>query len=245
MSKSGTFALNGICAEDYGIILTAPPSDVFAERDVETISVPGRSGDLIVDNGRYQNAQIVYSCAVIPKPAVSMREAATTAVSYLRQFSGYVRLTDTFHPDYFFLAAATKAVTVESIVERAGIFTMTLGRKPQRFLASGETALSFSAAGTLTNPTQFPAQPLIQATGSGAGTVTVGNAVIRIDAMTDSIFFDCETMNAYSLDGEGIPQNRNGDIYAPEFPVLLPGSNPVSWSGGITGVKITPRWWTL
>ena len=30
-----------------------------------------------------------------------------------------------------------------------------------------------------------------------------------------------------------------------EFPKLVPGSNTISFSGGITSVEIIPRWWTI
>ena len=41
-------------------------------------------------------------------------------------------------------------------------------------------------------------------------------------------------------------ENKNGTIsLLPEFPKLGPGASAVSFSGGITEVLITPRWWTL
>ena len=54
--KSFTFA--GRSSKDFGIYLSG--SGVFnaPERDVETISIPGRSGDLILDNGRFKNISV-------------------------------------------------------------------------------------------------------------------------------------------------------------------------------------------
>lgn len=246
MSLSGTFTLNNVSAEDYGIILTAPPAETFAKRDIETIDIPGRSGSLVLDNGRYQNVTMEYACAIIPPAGETLREAIVKAVAYLRQLSSYARLEDTFRPGYFFMAMAVEAVTVESIMERAGVFTITLERKPQRFLTSGETVRTISSSGsTLTNPTRFPSSPLIQLSGSGSGSLTLGGKTVRIDSLTTYFFLDSETMNAYRKVGSNAPENKNNVIYAPEFPVLSPGSNTISWTGGITSVKITPRWWTL
>lgn len=246
MILSGTFKLNNVSAEDYGIILTAPPVETFAKRDVETIAIPGRSGDLVLDNGRYSNVAMEYACAVIPPTGKTLREAVVEAVAFLRQLSSYARLEDTFHPDHYFMAMAVDAVSVESIMEKAGVFTMPLQRKPQKFLISGETAKSFSSSGSaITNPTKFPSKPLIRLSGSGSGTLTIGGKVVRIDAVTSYFYLDCEAMNAYRKSGSNAPENKNNVIYAPEFPELAPGSNTVSWTGGITSVQITPRWWTL
>ncbi len=242
---TGYFELNGVNSADFGIILTKAPPMEFAQRDVETVQVPGRSGDLVMDNGRYNNVTLKYTCALIPPSGETMRETVISALGYLRQLSTYARLEDSFHPDCFRLAMAVDSVSVDSLVEKAGEFTLKLECKPQRFLKSGETAVEFDAAGEIENPTLFPSQPLIKVTGTGAGAVTVGDATVRIDAITDFLYLDCETMNAYYQAGEAAAENKNGDIYAPTFPSLLPGSNPVSWTGDITGLTITPRWWTL
>ena len=53
-----TFYLGTDSAENYGIIMTAPPDHVIAERDIERKEVPGRSGDVIIDNGRYKNITV-------------------------------------------------------------------------------------------------------------------------------------------------------------------------------------------
>ena len=47
-------------------------------------------------------------------------------------------------------------------------------------------------------------------------------------------------MTAYLTDGTNINPTTSGP-----YPTLQPGENTVSWSGGITGVIVTPRWWTL
>ena len=49
-----TFYLDAESAEAYGLIMLAPPDHVVAERDIERKEVPGRSGDVIIDNGRYK-----------------------------------------------------------------------------------------------------------------------------------------------------------------------------------------------
>ena len=92
----------------------------------------------------------------------------------------------------------------------------------------------------MTGPNPFPALPLIEVTGSGDITLTVGDVDVEITGLENKITLDSETQNAYNG-----TTNLNGIINAPDFPVLREGVNNISWTGTVTSVQITPRWWTL
>lgn len=157
----------------------------------------------------------------------------------------YVRLENSFHPSVYRMARIAKHVSVESLVEKAGKFTINFDCMPQRWLVSGEIPVTFTVAGTLFNPTEFPAKPLVIVNGSGPGNVTVGTATVQIKALGDQIILDCEMLNAYRKPGEGAAENKNSSVYAPVFPELTPGMNAVSFDGDIESVTVIPRWWTL
>ena len=93
----------------------------------------------------------------------------------------------------------------------------------------------------LRNPTAFTALPTITVTGTGAGTLTVGDVTVSISSMPrGAVVLDSDTQNAsYGA------FNLNNTISAPEFPTLPAGESVVRWTGGITSVEIIPRWWTL
>ena len=58
--------------------------------------------------------------------------------------------------------------------------------------------------------------------------------------ITDYLYIDCDTMNVYRLSSENKDSLMTG-----EFPVLKPGSNTISFTGGITSCKIVPKWFTI
>ena len=60
------FSFNGKSLFDFGVIVTNSPEWVVPQRDVTSVSIPGRSGDLIIDNGRYNNLSIPYAVSTIP-----------------------------------------------------------------------------------------------------------------------------------------------------------------------------------
>lgn len=245
MTGNNWFSLDGVVSEHFGIILTEPPPEIIPERDVEPVSVLGVSGDLVLDNKRYKNAVVPYKCAILPAGSQSLREAVQSAMALLCPTAGYCRMEDSYRPELFRYARISRQVSVESIVEQAGEFTLKFDCKPQRFLKSGENVVSVTAPGSLHNFTLFDAQPIITVYGSGAGTVTISGCTVEIKSMEDQITLDCELMDAYRQVGDGASENMNGSIYAPEFPVLVPGDNTISWTGGVAAVDIIPRWWTL
>ena len=73
--------------------------------------------------------------------------------------------------------------------------------------------------------------------GPGSSTIVVGRSEVQLP------FFTVELWNgstAYVTGGT----NANA-LVGGTWPTLRPGENTISWSGGVTGVTLTPRWWTL
>lgn len=242
-SRKSYFSVGGNKSTDYGIILTKAPTMQIPERDVQTITVPGRSGDLVIDNGRYKNAAMEFECLIIPPQGQTMREAAAALMAAMLPVA-YARIADSFDPAHFCLARASGGVSVESLTEQGGRFTLEYDRMPQRYRVDGETPVTLTGSGTIQNPTAQTARPLLKVSLSGAGAIVIGGTRVEISAGETTLYLDCESQNAYALDA-GVAVNRNNLVNAPEFPALAPGSNAVTLSGGVSRVEITPRWWDL
>lgn len=245
MTGISTFTFNGITTSNLGVIITKTPADLLPERDVEIVTIAGKHGGLIFDQGRYKNISRVYECAVLPGDGADYTSAVQAVCNMLRPAANYFRLEDSYQHDIFRMARAVGNLNMESIVSRAGIFTAEFDCKPQKFLKSGENVKSFLGASSLHNSTQYPASPIIRVFGNGPGEVSVGGVTVQIKELSDPLTLDCELLNAYTVDAAGGMTNKNAAIYAPKFPVLNPGNNGISWTGGVTRLDITPRWWTL
>lgn len=246
MNGINGFSLGNLDSRDYGIIMTAPPPVVLAERDVMTTGVAGLSGDLVYDNGRYRNVSIPYTCAILPEEDQSLREAVMGAVALLQSSSGYQKLVNTYHPETCRIARVASEISVESIVEQVGRFTVTFDCKPQRFLAAGEIPVEVSDSGVLHNPTGFASKPLISVFALYGGTLTVGDTEIVIKPFPFPIILDSEIQQAYHRNDPSGIKYVNDYVTAPVFPELQPGETEIRWEGQEdAGIMITPRWWTL
>ncbi len=215
----------------YGNQLANPP-----ERDREYVSIPGRNGDLIIDNGRYKNITLNYK-AYIVRDYVPNIEGLRNALNSKR---GYKRLEDTINVDEYRLAEILPFEIEEHGVLKAGEFTISFNCKPQRFLKSGEMPIVFLTNGSLYN--QFmPSKPKIRA--YGTGTLTINGVSVEVTTADDYTDIDCELQEAYK---DTVATNCNGNIILVDgvFPELANGENTISFSG-FTQIDIQPNWWIL
>lgn len=217
-----------------------PPVYEFPEKDVDVIHVPGKNGDIIIDKGTYKNINRPYDISMGSRTE-TYTEIINRISEWLHSASGYARLEDTYEPNYYRLAMYIEENGFDNIYNMGGRTTIRFNCKPQRFLKTGDTEVTFNSAGTLTNPTKFTAQPIITVNGNGNGVLNVGGYVINLTGITTKIVLDSVLDEAY--DGA---TNLNGKVAASKgLPRLVPGQNGISFSGGITSVKIAPKWWTL
>lgn len=94
---------------------------------------------------------------------------------------------------------------------------------------------------SLYNPTKFRALPIITIMGTGSGEFTIGKCRISISDIGGHVTIDSELQDCYSGSA-----NKNYDVSLPNgFPVLEPGDNSFSFTGGITSVEVIPKWWTI
>lgn len=238
MITSG-FTFGAHSAEEFGLFVQHRPKGRIPARRVSTFTIPGRNGVLHQSQQAWNSISRDYDCYIRGNPS------AHAIKDWLCASTGPQRLWDVYDPDYYYRAVLVNAMEIENILNRYGRVKLKFDCDPRAFLVTGDTAISFTAAGTIVNPTVYDALPIITITGSGGGSVTVGGVTVIVLSITDQLTLDCELMDAYRQVGDGPKENKNSCISAPVFPALKAGSNAVSWTGGITGVSIIPRWWRL
>lgn len=231
---------NGISSDDIGIHVEVPPDYEIPQRNYEIISVPGRNGDVVIDLGSYNNVDREYQIS-IGEECGDFTVLASSIASWLYSGGGYLRLEDSYEPEYYKMATVVDPNTVINILGQAGRATIKFNRKPQRFLKTGDDPVYINKNTKIFNPTHFKSNPLIKVRGSEPGIITIGNYTIELNSIESEITIDCELEEAYNGDA-----NLNNTITLSNgYPKLNPGYNDISFSGGITGVVVIPRWWTI
>ena len=230
----------GVSTADYRCYCDGAEAFKAPERDKETISIPGRNGDLTFDNGRFKDVSVKY-----PLFFEDIREYNDfkNRVSALR---GAQRFEDSHNPyeyRYASLSGTLEPSTGGYLHEYCSV-EMNLTLYPQRYLLTGDEERTFTSSGSIYNPTTFASKPLVKVTGTG--NVTINGVIIYFAKSHSPIYVDCEMMDAYYI-SSGVNANANGDITltSGDFWTLAPGDNTITKGSGITSIIIQPRWWTV
>lgn len=211
-----------------------PSSLSRPKRKIQAVSVPGRSGDIVLMEDAYENYTQEYSIN-FSDDALTVAANADDLVKKLF-LDGYQKLEDSFEPDVFRWAYYEGPFDIENLLKIAGRAKIRFICKPYRYLTSGETEVTVTNGSTLTNPEAFNAKPLIYVRGTSNGTITINGKTLTVTGMSDYLYLDCEDQNCYRQAVE----NKN-NLVSGDYPYLKSGSNTVTFTG-FTQVKITPRW---
>ena len=233
----GVIIFNNKSSADCRIQVAHPPGYAYPERDYTITHIPGRNGDIIQDNGCYKNVERTYEVS-FDVPNEDFATYANAVSAWLHSTTGYARLEDSYEPNYYRMATYQESNIFENLYNQAGTATIVFECKPQRFLKTGDNTIAIQNSLTIMNPTGFEAYPLFKVTGT-SGVLTVNGNSITFSSIDGFVMLDCELQDAYK---ENI--NKNSTISG-TFPVLKPGSNTISWTGGISSVVMKPRWWTI
>jgi len=233
----GSFFYKGINSKDMGIYVSGSGTFNSPERDIERIEIPGKNGELIIDNKRYKNVIIKYPAFIRYK----FKDLTDLARMWLLKDVGYQRLEDTYHPDEFRQACFVGPLDFDvRFQNQSGECELSFNCLPQRFLKIGENLITGSGTIRLWNPTGFPAEPLIRVYGT-SGILHVGNMNVQINRIDGYIDIDSQSQNAYKG-----TINCNKDIVKTSvFPVLPEGETGIRGEGNITKIEVRPRWWRI
>ena len=231
------FVFNGRSSLEFKVRISGNGTYKTAERDVESIVVPGRNGELTVDRKRFKNVAQYYDAFIVDDYQTNL----SSFINHLFTLPGYQRLEDSYHLEEFRLARFLGPMDPESVMDESGRFRVEFDCKPQRYLKSGEREIVIEGSETITliNPSMQTALPKITVT-SGTGEMIFNNQHVTLSSNNGATIIDSELMDAY----EGTT-NRSANLTLTDgYPVLNEGSNGITIPAGMT-VKLRPRWWKI
>ena len=174
-----TFTFNGENSRDYGVYITGEGVFNAPERNIEMVEIPGRNGSYALDKGNFNNIEVTYPAGIFADTETDFAEAVSELRNFLCSQKGYVRLEDDYNQDEYRLAIYKSGLDVSHDMLIAGEFDITFDCQPQRYLKSGESAVSVTSGDTITNPTRFEAKPQLQVV--GYGDIDIGGKEIAVE----------------------------------------------------------------
>ena len=229
MIHEAWFTFKGIDSREMGVIVTAMPETVRAERRIESITVAGRNGSLHTDEGVYESYDRTMECALIKR--AKLDEITAWLV-------GSGGMTFSTEPDKVYRVTIANKISIAQMMRVFQKFQVVMDTQPFKYSvnAAGD-ALELTAPTTIRNSGTVYSEPIITVYGSGDITLTVNGADFPLYGVQESITIDSEMMEVFKGNA-----NQNGKYGGVEFPRFEVGKNEISWTGNVNKIKIQPRW---
>jgi len=226
---------NGVSTEELGVVIQNTPSYSYPERDMETTHIPGRNGDIVIDNNCYKNVARQYNLAKGYFQTKGFSPNANTLVSWLTSSKGkYCRLEDDYDPEVYRLAMYNEGASITNFFDEALSAVVSFNCKPQRFLKSGEFPVKYTGnKAIINNPTAYDSLPKIKMENipddmrvymltilDKDGNETSSISFSNID--NEYFYIDSEKQNCYDNEND---INEKIGLNGNDFPVLKPQEN--------------------
>lgn len=219
--------------DDFGILISKRPSIPSPKRRISFIDIPGRDSTLRFDEGTFEDITIALECSVKDSSNITSKIDDIKAWLFT---AGESDLIFSFQDDKKYIAQVVNQIDFKQVFKIFGEFIIIFNCRPFKYLVAKQVT-TLLTSGIITNIGTIYSEPIIKVYGTGNGMLTVGTQVINLTGISGNIVIDSTIQDAYTADGSNLNNKMSG-----EFPILNVGNNPISWSGGITQVEITPNW---
>ena len=219
--------IDGTDTQAYGLRVTALPPIQIAQKRVQLITIPGRSGYLTQWNGAYE--EVAKTATFFYKDEFPERIAQLILEGSTITFSN--------EPDKVYDYRIDITTDLIKTISTWHQFDVQFICNPvKRELSPQEIEASVSPI-ILSSLCNHVAYPTITLTGSGNVTFTVGDQEVNLTDIGPEIVIDGTLMECYQ---SGVLTN---DKMTGEFPVIGPGETvSIDWEGSVTKVEVSPNW---
>lgn len=239
-----TFSFNGVDSSAYSVLISKKPSIPRAARNVEKYDIPGRHGQLTFDYGNFKPIQISVECSI-----ADISDANLRAVRSWLTGAGDLIFSD--ENDKKWLARLDEQIDYTTAMLLFREFIIVFECFPLAYAVSNTAITKTTTPATFTSPTgASDGAPVIKVTATGCSggsgnyvDLTLNGVVLRLTEITGSPAY--VTIDSVLMDCYRLTVLKNAYVSG-EFPMLINGTNNLSWTVGgtavVTSVEIIPNW---
>lgn len=230
------FSFNGIKNTEMGVRILSMPTRPHPKRKGQYVDIPGR-GPVWQDEGSYEKISVPVHC-------IAPDDENIDSVNAWLRGEGDLIFGDEPNRAYHARVIEEFQRSNRSQHLRGQEFTVSFDCEPLRVEANPSGNITISTSGTnITNPGTEAAAPLILVNGTGDGTLMIGGNTLIFNDLNGHIYVDCDAKIAYTGGtSPDDPMLLANHLVTGEWPEIKPGTDFVTFTGGIKSVVITPRW---
>lgn len=225
------FVWKGIDSRHMRLWVAQYPALTRGAERVNQVTIPGRSGVLTLLEGAavYDPIQLVIR---VQAPARSNFDVLSDWLS------GSGELILGLQSDRLYTGRIINEVAFNKVSNDIKEASVSFLCDPFKQQYPKEAAIELTSAGTIYNPGNVDALPIIKVSGSGDVALTVNSSTITLTGMTAAIVLNSSARIATNNAGTANRLSKTSG----DFPVFVPGNNTISWTGTVTKLTINPEW---
>lgn len=213
-------------------MISEMPDIVKPKRKESEVIIPGRNGDLTINEGCYEGYTLSIACG---------KRGTERLGEIVAWLDGSGDLTISTEPDKVYRAKISNAIAISDVVYLYNSFLVQFKVFPFKYsvnaVRSHADDLVLTSPCAIYNKGSVYSEPTITVYGAGDVTLVVNGISYGLDAVEDYITIDCEMMEVYKGN-----ENKNNHFLAMDFPRFEVGENQISWTGAVQKVCIEPKW---
>lgn len=232
------FTYRGKSSRDFCLKIKEINNLSSPSRALEAHQVLGRNGELIVDNGNYNNFQLQLTCYIDGRPKrngkdKSLAELASELKAWLQTSFSYSPIVIDGE-EFYYEGYCDNSLDLKELFTNYGEVLLTFNCKPLK-KKSSETIIIREQGQVIVNE-YMDSEPYMKIYGNGDIKILINNRPLEFKNVEAYIEVDTELMNCYKDN-----VNQNNRMYT-DFPILTTGENTFTWTGRLTRIEIEPRW---
>lgn len=221
-----------------GIRVRKVDSLSIPKRSIQSLPVQGRDGNLIIDNGSYENRLIKIEIQIITSSTKQINHIAEELAYFFQYDMDYKPLTLSEDPTVYFEGICTNNIDIGRTIKTIGSAQLIFEAKPYKRMLDGDKKISLIANSAIFNPTRYDSRPWIKIIGDGDIELLIGSQKVMLKGVSTSIIIDSDSMECIGPNGN----SENDKMYS-KYPTLTYGENKISkQSGNVSKIEIVPRW---
>ncbi|HEL0027549.1 TPA: phage tail family protein [Streptococcus equi subsp. zooepidemicus] len=225
---------NGKKSDSFGLLLERERSIKSTSNDVDLIEVDGRDGVLLKDNGRLKAIEQDFPFSLVGDVTVNQQK-----ISEWLHVKGWHDLVLSWDNDYIYRASVVNLFEIDEILKQFGRLKINFLIHPIKYLKTGKQEVSLVNGGTLQNPGNVQAKPLLKIKGTGNGVLTINGFETGLENVQGELVIDMERHLVYkdvlSAWDNIVRTERH------RMPLFDIGQNKISWTGNFT-ITAVPNW---
>ena len=217
---------NGINSKDLGIRIERHNNFSSPQRVVERIKVPGRTGEIIIDDNSYENIIFEYEFILDCKES-DLASKSEEIASWLHNDYTYKTLTFS-NSNKIYNAVVINKIDISRMFKQFGKALVTFEAYEIPNSLNERNTFIIKDSGIFQNNFNRELKPVLKVVGEGDCSISINSQEVILKGLEGGLIIDCYNLDCYKEEGNKIINCNNKMIGM--FPILSVGENKITTS---------------